>query len=1168
MPAAVEVGVGYVSVVPSARGFGAALQAQIGRPTVQVGARIGDEAGDAAGRSMLGSLGGVVKGGIAAVAIGGAALFTAAFSQAVDQSKAGAKLAAQLDLGSKDAARLGKVAGSVYGKGYGESIEQVNDSLRTLAQNGVIAVNAPKKDLTALTTSALNLAEAFDADVGSSAKAAGQLIKTGLAKDGKEAFDLITRGFQTGADKSEDFLDTLNEYGTQFRDLGLTGGQAIGLITQGLKAGARDGDLVADALKEFAIRAKDGSDASAAGFKAIGLNAAQMTATFARGGPGAAKGLDLVLDRLRAVKDPAKRSQTAVALFGTQAEDLQQSLFALDPSKATSAIGAVGGAADRMGKTLHGNATSSLETFKRAVMQGLVGFITRNVLPALVAFGSFLITYVLPVLQKVGAAFEAWLLPALATVARAFSAGVGWLREYGAWVLPLGVAVAGLTILLNASAIATAAVSAVFAIYRGVLLAAATVTRGYAVAQGILNAVMTANPIGLIIVGIAALAALLVVAYNKSDTFRKIVQAAWSGIQAGWSVLWNSFLKPGFDGLMTGLRAIGAAASWLWSTILSPVFSAIGLAARILFAIVATVLIAPLVILFRVLAAVVTALWQNAVSPIFKLIGALAVWLYNAVLKPAFNNTMATLRAVGAVVMWLWRTVIAPQFRAIGALASWLYNAVLRPAFNNAMATFRAFGAVVSWLWRTAVQPALQQIGSLASWLYTRALKPALDKGKQAVALFGAAFGLARDSIGKAWSQVSGIAKKPVNFIIEWVYTKGIKATWDKIAGFVGLGKLPAAPKLLAAGGTVGNGWGPASPMQVNRPTAIVGEGNPHHPEFVIPTDPKYRGRALSLWQAAGTRLMADGGILGGAVDWLGGKAKAIGGAVMSGVDFLSDPAKMWEKAIKPIRNKIAQIGQSKWAQMLAKFPIKMLGGLKDKIVSAAGGLFGGGDVGGSGVKRWSSVVLQALRMVGQPASLLPTVLRRMNQESGGNPRAINLWDINAKNGDPSRGLMQTIGSTFNAYAGSLRGRGIYDPLANIYASMRYALSRYGSLAAAYNRAGGYAGGGRPRAGEWAWVGERGPELMRFGSSATVLPHEQSVRMAAGMAAANAAASMTGGFPRLLPAGTGSAAAATATVPRVIVHFDDPELRKWVRVEIDDAFDDTASDLDAGRKEF
>ncbi len=78
--------------------------------------------------------------------------------------------------------------------------------------------------------------------------------------------------------------------------------------------------------------------------------------------------------------------------------------------------------------------------------------------------------------------------------------------------------------------------------------------------------------------------------------------------------------------------------------------------------------------------------------------------------------------------------------------------------------------------------------------------------------------------------------------------------------------------------------------------------------------------------------------------------------------------------------------------------------------------------------------------------------------ESGGNPNAINNWD-SAAAGHPSKGLMQTIPSTFAAYAGPYVSRGIYDPLANIYAGVNYALHRYGSLSA-LNRAGGYAFGG------------------------------------------------------------------------------------------------------------
>ena len=111
-------------------------------------------------------------------------------------------------------------------------------------------------------------------------------------------------------------------------------------------------------------------------------------------------------------------------------------------------------------------------------------------------------------------------------------------------------------------------------------------------------------------------------------------------------------------------------------------------------------------------------------------------------------------------------------------------------------------------------------------------------------------------------------------------------------------------------------------------------------------------------------------------------------------------------------------------------------------------------------VESWRPLVLQALRMLGLPMDWADITLRRMNQESGGNQFAVNNWDSNAKRGDPSRGLMQVIGSTFRAYRDTRAPDNVLDPLANVLASMKYATARYGSLPAAYGRAGGYDDGG------------------------------------------------------------------------------------------------------------
>src|SRR5258708_26026295 len=115
-----------------------------------------------------------------------------------------------------------------------------------------------------------------------------------------------------------------------------------------------------------------------------------------------------------------------------------------------------------------------------------------------------------------------------------------------------------------------------------------------------------------------------------------------------------------------------------------------------------------------------------------------------------------------------------------------------------------------------------------------------------------------------------------------------------------------------------------------------------------------------------------------------------------------------------------------------------------------------------------------------------------MPTESGGNPNAITLTDSNAAAGDPSRGLLQPIGSTFAAFAGPFSGRSIYDPMANIYAALNYAMHRYGptlmSGGAGVGSGHGYAAGTGWASPGWALVGESGPELLRLRGGGQITP--------------------------------------------------------------------------------
>ncbi|MFD5218467.1 transglycosylase SLT domain-containing protein [Streptomyces tendae] len=71
---------------------------------------------------------------------------------------------------------------------------------------------------------------------------------------------------------------------------------------------------------------------------------------------------------------------------------------------------------------------------------------------------------------------------------------------------------------------------------------------------------------------------------------------------------------------------------------------------------------------------------------------------------------------------------------------------------------------------------------------------------------------------------------------------------------------------------------------------------------------------------------------------------------------------------------------------------------------------------------------------------------RNIMRESSGNPLAINNWDINAINGTPSKGLLQVIDPTFQAYHVEGTSWDPYDPVANITAACNYAADRYGSM--------------------------------------------------------------------------------------------------------------------------
>lgn len=74
--------------------------------------------------------------------------------------------------------------------------------------------------------------------------------------------------------------------------------------------------------------------------------------------------------------------------------------------------------------------------------------------------------------------------------------------------------------------------------------AAAVASKLFAAGQWLVNAALSANPIGIVVIAIAALVAGIIIAYKKSETFRNIVKGAFEAISAAAKFMWNNVVAP------------------------------------------------------------------------------------------------------------------------------------------------------------------------------------------------------------------------------------------------------------------------------------------------------------------------------------------------------------------------------------------------------------------------------------------------------------------------------------------------------------------------------------------------------------------------------------------------------------------------------------------------
>lgn len=381
---------------------------------------------------------------------------------------------------------------------------------------------------------------------------------------------------------------------------------------------------------------------------------------------------------------------------------------------------------------------------------------------------------------------------------------------------------------------------------KGAMVAGKVATGAYTAAQWLLNAAMDANPIGLIVVAIGALVAAFVVAYNKSETFRNFIDGMWAGIKSavGSVIDWfQTYLLPVFESVWEGIKVavwvvVTAIALYIeaWKAVLQGIADFIvtyvwpyiqtawegiktGVATlweymQSAWAGIQSAVQTVADFFTAYVLPVITAVWDGIKAGAGLLWdGIQAYWNYiqtcvqvvsdffTSYILPAITAVWDGIKA-GAGLLWqgikaYWDFIQTTVSTVVGWFQSYVMP-VITSVWNGIKAGAQALGSAISSIW-DGIKSA---INSVATWM-SGTLQSIISTVTGGIK---SAFQSMKDSLESIWNSVKSVVAKPINFVINTVYTSGIKKTADSMADKLGLSfRLPSISPIAeyATGGVL-----------------------------------------------------------------------------------------------------------------------------------------------------------------------------------------------------------------------------------------------------------------------------------------------------------------------------------------------------------------------------
>lgn len=259
-------------------------------------------------------------------------------------------------------------------------------------------------------------------------------------------------------------------------------------------------------------------------------------------------------------------------------------------------------------------------------------------------------------------------------------------------------------------------------------------------------ATFIASPLQIVIVIIGAVVLALYLLYTRSETARKIIDAAFAAIGAVVSWLWNNITKP-------YLEAMGALFVWLGHGIAD--------------------------------------VWTKYIWPALKVFGSVLQWLWVKVFKPVIDAILVYWNVLASALGWVWNSIIWPIFKVFGKIVWELFQLGFKLAIAAIVLAWKGLSEALKFVWDKVLKPLFD--------LFMKVI------GDDLVKAFQSAVGF----IKKHWDTIKQIALTPIQFVIDVVLNKGLIFGFNKLAEVFHMDKVDDIPVPKFARGGVYPGYTP-----------------------------------------------------------------------------------------------------------------------------------------------------------------------------------------------------------------------------------------------------------------------------------------------------------------------------------------------------------------------